>query len=162
MLWYSRKIFAGTSFIKSTAKGIEAIVMEILISLSAALIGGLLMSRLAKRLHLPAVTAYLVAGLLLGPFFIGLLGIPGLGFSSMESVERLNILSQVALGFIAFTIGNEFRVSQLNPAGGDFRFLRHYAGSHSRRYSPRRNIDGGPAVQGGRPYDTAAADGGGD
>ena len=117
MLWYSRKIFAGTSFIKSTAKGIEAIVMEILISLSAALIGGLLMSRLAKRLHLPAVTAYLVAGLLLGPFFIGLLGIPGLGFSSMESVERLNILSQVALGFIAFTIGNEFRVSQLKTMG---------------------------------------------
>lgn len=91
--------------------------MEILISLSAALIGGLLMSRLAKRLHLPAVTAYLVAGLLLGPFFIGLLGIPGLGFSSMESVERLNILSQVALGFIAFTIGNEFRVSQLKTMG---------------------------------------------
>jgi len=91
--------------------------MEILISLSAALIGGLLMSRLAKRLNLPAVTAYLVAGLLLGPFCIGRLGLTGLGFASMEAVERMNIISQVALGFIAFTIGNEFRVSQLKAMG---------------------------------------------
>ena len=91
--------------------------MEILISLSAALIGGLLLSRLAKRLSLPAVTAYLVTGLLLGPFCIGALNISGLGFVSMEAVEHLNILSQVALGFIAFTIGNEFRVSQLKTMG---------------------------------------------
>ena len=41
--------------------------MEVLLQLSAALIGGLLLSRLAKVLRLPAVTAYLVAGLLLGP-----------------------------------------------------------------------------------------------
>ena len=91
--------------------------MEILISLSAALIGGLLMSRVAKRLKLPAVTAYLVAGLLLGPFCIGALGIDGVGFPSMEAVEHLNVISQVALGFIAFTIGNEFRVSQLKTMG---------------------------------------------
>ena len=91
--------------------------MEILICLSAALIGGLLLSRLAKRVQLPAVTAYLIAGLLLGPFCIGALHISGLGFPSMEAVEQLNILSQVALGFIAFTIGNEFRVSQLKTMG---------------------------------------------
>ena len=91
--------------------------MDILISLSAALIGGLLLSRVAKRLKLPAVTAYLVTGLLLGPFCLGALGVAGLGFASMEAVERLNILSQVALGFIAFTIGNEFRVSQLKTMG---------------------------------------------
>ena len=91
--------------------------MEILISLSAALIGGLLLSRAAKRLKLPAVTAYLVAGLLLGPFCLGALHIGGLGFASMEAVEGLNMLSQVALGFIAFTIGNEFRVSQLKTMG---------------------------------------------
>ncbi|RAZ35652.1 sodium:proton antiporter, partial [Klebsiella oxytoca] len=65
----------------------------------------------------PAVTAYLVAGLLLGPFCLGALGIGGLGFASMEAVEGLNMLSQVALGFIAFTIGNEFRVSQLKTMG---------------------------------------------
>ena len=91
--------------------------VEILTSLSAALIGGLLLSRPAKRLSLPAVTAYLIAGLLLGPFCIGALNIGGLGFASMEAVERMNILSQVALGFIAFTIGNEFRVSQLKAMG---------------------------------------------
>ena len=91
--------------------------MDILIGLSAALIGGLLLSRPAKRLKLPAVTAYLAAGLLRGPFCIGALHIEGLGFASMEAVEHLNLLSQVALGFIAFTIGNEFRVSQLKTMG---------------------------------------------
>ena len=47
---------------------------QMLICLSLALIAGLLMSRLAKAVHLPAVTSYLVAGLLLGPFFLGRLG----------------------------------------------------------------------------------------
>ena len=51
------------------------------------------------------------------PFCIGALHIEGLGFASMEAVEHLNLLSQVALGFIAFTIGNEFRVSQLKAMG---------------------------------------------
>lgn len=91
--------------------------MQILISLAIALIGGLLLSRLAKVLHLPAVTAYLVAGLLLGPFVIGAIQIPGLGFTSLEEVEGLKIITQVALGFIAFTIGNEFRLSQLKSMG---------------------------------------------
>ena len=71
--------------------------MEILTSLSAALIGGLLLSRPAKRLSLPAVTAYLIAGLLLGPFCIGALNIGGLGFASMEAVEGLNMLSNMRL-----------------------------------------------------------------
>lgn len=91
--------------------------MEILIMMSVSLVGGLLMSRLAKHLALPAVTAYLVAGLLLGPFLIGALGIPGVGFHTMEEAEQLNLISQVALGFIAFTIGNEFRVNQLKTMG---------------------------------------------
>jgi len=91
--------------------------MTILICLSVCLVGGLLLSRLAKRLNLPAVTAYLVAGLLLGPFCIGALHIPGLGFASFEEVEHLNIVSQMALGFIAFTIGNEFRLKQLKQMG---------------------------------------------
>ena len=51
--------------------------MEILIELSVCLVGGLLMSRVAKKLNLPAVTAYLVAGLLLGPYCIGMLDLPG-------------------------------------------------------------------------------------
>jgi len=92
--------------------------MEIyLICLAVALVGGLMLSRLTKLVHLPAVTAYLVAGLLLGPFCIGALGLPGLGFSSLEQVESLSIVTQTALGFIAFTIGNEFRLNQLKAMG---------------------------------------------
>ena len=91
--------------------------MEFLITLAVAMIGGLLMSRLAKKVSLPAVTAYLVAGLILGPFCIGRLGITGLGFASLEGVEALSLITQAALGFIAFTIGNEFRLSQLKSMG---------------------------------------------
>ena len=75
------------------------------------------MSRPAKLLRLPAVTAYLVAGLLIGPFCLGALGIPGIGFPSLENVEGFSILTQAALGFIAFSMGNEFRLSQLKAMG---------------------------------------------
>ena len=77
------------------------------------------MSRLAKAANLPAVTSYLVAGLLLGPFFLGRLGLSGLGFGfgSLEQVEGYGIITQVALGFIAFVIGNEFRLSALKTMG---------------------------------------------
>lgn len=88
-----------------------------LVSLAVALAGGLLMSRLAKKVHLPAVTAYLIAGLLLGPFFIGRIGVEGIGFTSLDEVGALKIISQVALGFIAFAIGNEFRLSSLKIMG---------------------------------------------
>ena len=88
-----------------------------LICLAVAMIGGLMMSRLTKKLHLPAVTAYLVAGLLMGPFILGAVGVPGLGFNSLHQVEGLRIVTQTALGFIAFTIGNEFRLSQLRATG---------------------------------------------
>ena len=88
----------------------------ILISLSVALLAGLMLSRLAKAVSLPAVTAYLVAGVLIGPFLLGGLGIDGLGISH-EQVEGLSIISDVALGFIAFSMGNEFRVSQLKKIG---------------------------------------------
>ena len=91
--------------------------MQVLISLSLALVGGLMMSRLAKKLNLPAVTAYLVAGLLLGPYCIGALNILEIGFNTPEEVTNLDIISQVALGFIAFTIGNEFRLEQLKHMG---------------------------------------------
>ena len=92
--------------------------MEIyLICLASALIGGLMLSRLTKRINLPAVTAYLVAGLLLGPFALGRLQIPGLGFQTLEQVELMGIITETALGFIAFTIGNEFRLAQLRSMG---------------------------------------------
>ena len=93
-------------------------ILEIyLICIAVALVGGLLLSRLTKLMGLPAVTAYLVAGLLMGPFVIGALGIPGLGFNSLEQTEHLSVLTQVALGFIAFAMGNEFRLSQLKTFG---------------------------------------------
>ena len=88
-----------------------------LICLAAALVGGLLLTRVTKLMNLPAVTAYLVAGLLLGPFCIGRIGLPGLGFNSLEQVEALQVLTKTALGFIAFTIGNEFRLAQLKTMG---------------------------------------------
>lgn len=92
--------------------------MEIyLVCMACALIGGLMLSRLTKLFHLPAVTAYLVAGLLLGPFVLGRLNIPGLGFQSLEQVELMGIITETALGFIAFTIGNEFRLTQLKAMG---------------------------------------------
>ena len=92
--------------------------MEIyVICLASALIGGLMLSRLTKILNLPAVTAYLVAGLMLGPFALGRLNVPGLGFQTLEQVELMGIVTQTALGFIAFTIGNEFRLSQLKAMG---------------------------------------------
>ena len=92
---------------------------QMLICLSIALIAGLLMSRLAKAVNLPAVTSYLVAGLLLGPFVLGRLGLSGLGIGlgSLEQVEGYGVVTQVALGFIAFVIGNEFRLSSLRSMG---------------------------------------------
>ncbi len=91
--------------------------MEFLITLAVAMVAGLMMSRLAKKVSLPAVTAYLVAGLILGPFVIGRIGLPGLGFPSLEGMEAYSLVTQAALGFIAFTIGNEFRISQLKSMG---------------------------------------------
>ncbi len=91
--------------------------MQILLTLSIAIFAGLMLSRLAKVLKLPAVTAYLVAGILVGPYVLGALGIEGVGFNSMEHVESFSLIADVALGFIAFSIGNEFRLSQLKKTG---------------------------------------------
>ena len=89
---------------------------SILLALSVALLSGLLLSRLAKKIQLPAVTAYLVAGVLIGPYLLGAIGIPGIGITH-EQIEGFGILCDLALGFIAFAIGNEFRLSQLKKIG---------------------------------------------
>lgn len=91
--------------------------METLLALSVALFAGLMLSRLAKLVQLPAVTAYLVAGILIGPYLLGSFGVKGLGFISMEYIDSFGIIPDVALGFIAFSIGNEFRMSQLKQIG---------------------------------------------
>ena len=88
-----------------------------LILLSFSILSGLIMSRAAKMVNLPSVTAYLVAGLLIGPFVLGRAGLRGIGFSTMEEVNSFSIISQAALGFIAFEIGNEFRLKDLKTMG---------------------------------------------
>ena len=91
--------------------------MNTLLSVSIALLAGLLMTRAFKPLKLPSVTAYLIAGVLIGPYCMGAFGIEGLGFTSHEAVSVLGLVSEVALGFIAFSIGNEFRVEELKHTG---------------------------------------------
>ena len=93
--------------------------MNYLIPVAVALVAGLMMTRVFKLLHLnfPDVTAFLLAGVAIGPYGLGRLGVPGLGFSSMESLGQVSVVSSVALGFIAFAIGNEFRLSQLKHTG---------------------------------------------
>ena len=91
--------------------------MNILLPVSIALLTGLIMTRAFKPFKLPAVTAYLIAGVLIGPYCMGALHIEGLGFTSMHEVSSLSLISQVALGFIAFSIGNEFRLSDLKKIG---------------------------------------------
>ena len=82
---------------------------RILISLSLALLSGLLMSRAAKLLNLPAVTSYLVAGLLVGPYALNIL--------TSSELAGLDVITNCALGFIAFLIGNEFRLEDLKAMG---------------------------------------------
>ena len=89
---------------------------SILFSLSISLLAGLLLSRLAKKVQLPAVSAYLIAGVLVGPFLLGSLGIPGIGITQSQ-IEGFGIISDLALGFIAFSMGNEFRLAQLKKIG---------------------------------------------
>lgn len=101
----------------------EVIIMTLLLSISLAMLVGLMLSRLAKLVSLPAVTAYLVAGIIVGPFCIGALGIEGIGFVSAEAIESLKVISTAALGFIAFSIGNEFRLSQLKKTGKAATFI---------------------------------------
>lgn len=91
--------------------------MSTLLSVSIALLAGLLMTRLFKPFKLPDVTAYLIAGVLIGPYCVGALGVDGFGFSSMHAVEALGLVADVALGFIAFSIGSEFRLEELKKTG---------------------------------------------
>ena len=87
--------------------------VETLMPIGIAMTAGLLLSRLVKKFKLPAVTGYLIAGILVGPYCLGQLatftGVEWLGFADEVAVENNSILSKVALGFIAFAIGDEFR-----------------------------------------------------
>lgn len=91
--------------------------MTLLISIAVAMVAGLLMTRVINLFRLPDVTAYLIAGILIGPFCLGRLGVPGLGFTTYEAVENLDLLSNLALGFIAFAMGTEFMLPKLRTTG---------------------------------------------
>ena len=84
--------------------------MTILFSIAIAMIAGLLLTRLAKLVKLPNVTGYLVAGLLVGPYCFKL--IPA------DALSALDLITVVALGFIAFSIGSEFKLSHIKAIGG--------------------------------------------
>lgn len=83
--------------------------MNVLFSIALAMIGGLLLTRAAKLIKLPNVTAYLLAGLIMGPSCFGLI--------PKDALSALEILVTVALGFIAFSIGGEFKLSHLRTVG---------------------------------------------
>lgn len=93
--------------------------MSSLLPVGIALFVGLMMTRLFKLMHLkfPDVTAFLLAGLVVGPYCLGKLGVKGVGFIKPEDIEHIRVISNMALGFIAFDIGNEFRMSQLKTFG---------------------------------------------
>ena len=96
--------------------------VQILLTISVCCLAGLLMSRICKLLKLPAVTGYLIAGILVGCFCLGRFTLPGglhLGFGdpNFEDIHALEIICDIALGFIAFSIGSEFRLSELKKTG---------------------------------------------
>ena len=93
--------------------------MKSMVAVAIALFAGLMMTRLFKKMNLrfPDVTAFLLAGLLVGPFGIGKMDLPGIGFSNFAEVDELNIIKLAALGFIAFSIGKEFDLKDLKKTG---------------------------------------------
>lgn len=83
--------------------------VNILLSLSLSMIIALLMTRVMKKISLPNVTGYLIAGLIAGPYCLKLY--------NSENLDALSIITNVALGFIAFSIGGEFKLSSLKQLG---------------------------------------------
>ena len=91
--------------------------MTLFISIAVAMVAGVFATRVTKFFNMPDVTAYLVAGILIGPFCLGRLGVPGLGFTTYDAVDNLTLLSNLALGFIAFALGTEFMLPKLKTIG---------------------------------------------
>ena len=83
--------------------------MYALLNVAFALFAGLMMTRIFGKWRLPDVTAFLVAGVLIGPFVLGRLGVPGLGFATYDDVATLNVLSKVAMGFIRSSLVSSVR-----------------------------------------------------
>ncbi|NLI54407.1 MAG: cation:proton antiporter [Clostridiales bacterium] len=84
--------------------------MHTLFTIAIAMIAGLLLTRVVKLIKLPNVTGYLIAGLLIGPYCFKLI--------SADALATLDIITVAALGFIAFSIGSEFKLSHIKAIGG--------------------------------------------
>lgn len=94
--------------------------IQTLLSIAVCLFAGLMMTRVLKHFKLPDVTSYLIAGVLIGAYCLGRFTLGGFCFgfnSELAPVEAFTIISDIALGFIAFDIGNEFRLSDLKHTG---------------------------------------------
>ncbi len=85
------------------------ISLNTLLYLALMIFFGMAFGRLAKLVKLPNVTGYLVGGLILGPSVLGLV--------PQEALAGMDLISSVALGFIAFSIGNEFKLSYFKRVG---------------------------------------------
>lgn len=93
------------------------ILLSVLLNIAFALMAGLLMTRVFKKWNLPDVTAFLISGVLIGPFILGRLGSGNFGFSTYDEVSKYDVISEAAMGFIAFSIGSEFRLRDLKKTG---------------------------------------------
>ena len=97
--------------------------MILLLKTAFALFAGLMMTRAFKILggnKFPDVTAFLLAGVLVGPYLMGRFN---LGFTNANELESVAMLSNLALGFIAFDIGSEFRYSKIKEFGSKAIFI---------------------------------------
>lgn len=88
----------------------DNLTANIIISVSLILMGGFAMTRITKRLHLPNVTAYIVVGVLLGPACFNLV--------PQNIIDGTEFISDISLAFIAFGVGEFFKVSALKRCGG--------------------------------------------
>lgn len=102
----------------------EQLITQIILTVSICMVAGLLVTRLVRLLNLPDVTAYLIAGVLVGTFCLGGLSLGGYYFGYNQHVFEqqtlhvvFDVICDVALGFIAFAIGSEFRWSSLKKTG---------------------------------------------
>ena len=94
--------------------------IQILLSLAVCLFVGLMLTRVLRPLHLPDVTAYLIGGVLIGAYCLGRFTVGGFSFgfnNQVSPASAFTIISDIALGFIAFDIGNEFRIKDLKKIG---------------------------------------------
>ena len=81
----------------------------IILSIAIMLASGFLLTRITKRLHLPNVTGYIIAGVIIGPWCLNL--VPS------EYINQMDFVTDLALAFIAFGVGKYFRLSSLKANG---------------------------------------------